>query len=103
MKIALYGFPHSPWVQAVLLALHDRGIEYDLFLRPPYKIFTQWGVYMPAISINDGPWKIESTEMLVKLGYEPILMNSHYFRTVKLWKLPDVVGPGGLEPPTNGL
>tara|TARA_B100000575_G_scaffold261156_1_gene234616 strand:+ start:235 stop:1074 length:840 start_codon:yes stop_codon:yes gene_type:complete len=74
MKIALYGFPHSPWVQAVLLALHDRGIEYDLFLRPPYKVFTQWGVYMPAISINDGPWKIESTEMLVKLGYEPILI-----------------------------
>ena len=72
MKIALYGFTHSPWVQAVLLALHDKGIEYDLFLRPPYKVFKQWGVYMPAISINDGPWEIESTEMLVKLGYEPI-------------------------------
>ena len=72
MKIALYGFTHSPWVQAVLLALHDKGIEYDLFLRPPYKVFKQWGVYMPAISINDGPWEIESTEMLVKLGYEHI-------------------------------
>ena len=74
MKIALYGFTHSPWVQAVLLALHDKGIEYELFLRPPYKVFKQWGVYMPAISINDGPWEIESTEMLVKLGYEPILI-----------------------------
>ena len=72
MKIALYGFTHSPWVQAVLLALHDKGIEYDLFLRPPYKVFKQWGVYMPAISIDDGPWEIESTEMLVKLGYEPV-------------------------------
>ena len=72
MKIALYGFTHSPWVQAVLLALHDKEIEYDLFLRPPYKVFKKWGVYMPAISIDDGPWEIESTEMLVKLGYEPI-------------------------------
>ena len=72
MKIALYGFTHSPWVQAVLLALHDKGIEYDLFLRPPYEVFKQWGVYMPAISIDYGPWEIESTEMLVKLGFKPI-------------------------------
>ena len=74
MNVKVYGFTHSPWVQAVLLALHDKGIEYELFLRPPYKVFKQWGVYMPAISINDGPWEIESTEMLVKLGYEPILI-----------------------------
>ena len=72
MKIDLYGFTHSPWVQAVLLALHDKGIEYDLFLLPPYKVFKKWGVYMPAIKIDDGPWEIESTEMLVKLGYETI-------------------------------
>ena len=74
MNVKVYGFHHSPWVQAVLLALHDHGIEYDLFLRPPYKVFKKWGVYMPAISINEGPWEIESTEMLVKLGYEPILL-----------------------------
>jgi hypothetical protein len=61
-------------VQAVLLALHDQGIEYDLLLRPPYKVFKKWGVYMPAISIDDGPWIIESTEILVKLGYKPILV-----------------------------
>jgi len=74
MKIEVYGFTHSPWVQAVLLALHDQGIEYDLLLRPPYKVFKKWGVYMPAISIDDGPWEIESTEILVKLGYKPILV-----------------------------
>ncbi len=74
MNVKVYGFHHSPWVQAVLLALHDHGIEYDLFLRPPYKVFKKWGVYMPAISINEGPWEIESTEILVKLGYEPILL-----------------------------
>tara|TARA_B100001173_G_scaffold179108_1_gene154662 strand:+ start:1430 stop:2269 length:840 start_codon:yes stop_codon:yes gene_type:complete len=72
MSVKVYGFTHSPWVQAVLLALHDQGIEYDLFLRPPLKVFRKWGVYMPAISINDGPWEIESTEILIKLGYEPI-------------------------------
>ena len=72
MSVKVYGFTHSPWVQAVLLALHDQGIEYDLFLRPPFKVFRKWGVYMPAISINDGPWEIESTEILIKLGYEPI-------------------------------
>ena len=72
MSVKVYGFTHSPWVQAVLLALHDQGIEYDLFLRPPLKVFRKWGVYMPAISINEGPWEIESTEILIKLGYEPI-------------------------------
>jgi len=74
MKIKVYGFTHSPWVQAVLLALHDQRIEYDLLLRPPYEVFKKWGVYMPAISIDDGPWEIESTEILVKLGYKPILV-----------------------------
>jgi len=74
MNVKVYGFNHSPWVQAVLLALHDQGIKYDLFLRPPYKVFKKWGVYMPAISINNGPWEIESREILVKLGYKPILI-----------------------------
>ena len=74
MKIKVYGFTHSPWVQAVLLALHDQRIEYDLLLKPPYEVFKKWGVYMPAISIDDGPWEIESTEILVKLGYKPILV-----------------------------
>ena len=74
MYIKVYGFTHSPWVQAVLLALHDQRIEYDLLIRPPYKVFKKWGVYMPAISIDDGPWEIESTEILVKLGYKPILV-----------------------------
>ena len=73
-NVKVYGFHHSPWVQAVLLALHDQGIEYDLCLRPPYTVFKKWGVYMPAISINEGPWEIESTEILVKLGYKPILI-----------------------------
>ena len=73
MNVKVYGFTHSPWVQAVLLALYDKELDYDLYIRPPYDVFKKWGVYMPAVSLDDGPWEIESTEILTKLGYEPIL------------------------------
>jgi hypothetical protein len=73
MSVKVYGFTHSPWVQAVLLALCDKELEYELYVRPPYEVFKKWGVYMPAVSIDDGPWEIESTEILTKLGYKPIL------------------------------
>ena len=73
MCTKVYGFTHSPWVQAVLLALYDKEQEYDLHIRPPYDVFKKWGVYMPAVSLDDGPWEIESTEILTKLGYKPIL------------------------------
>ena len=72
MSAKVYGFTHSPWVQAVLLALHDKDLEYDLYVRPPYEVFKKWGVYMPAVSLNEGPWEIESTQILTKLGYKPI-------------------------------
>ena len=73
MSAKVYGFTHSPWVQAVLLALYDKEQEYDLHIRPPYDVFKKWGLYMPAVSLDDGPWEIESTEILIKLGYKPIL------------------------------
>ena len=73
MSVKVYGFTHSPWVQAVLLALYDKELEYDLHIRPPYDVFKKWGVYMPAVSLDDGPWEIESTQILTKLGYKPIL------------------------------
>ena len=73
MSVKVYGFTHSPWVQAVLLALCDKELEYELYVRPPYEVFKKWGVYMPAVSLDDGPWDIESTEILTKLGYKPIL------------------------------
>ena len=73
MNAKVYGFTHSPWVQAVLLALYDKEQEYDLHIRPPYDVFKKWGLYMPAVSLDDGPWEIESTEILIKLGYKPIL------------------------------
>ena len=73
MGTKVYGFTHSPWVQAVLLALYDKELEYELHIRPPYDVFKKWGVYMPAVSLDDGPWEIESTQILTKLGYKPIL------------------------------
>ena len=73
MSVKVYGFTHSPWVQAVLLALCDKELEYELYVRPPYEVFKKWGVYMPAVSLDGGPWNIESTEILTKLGYKPIL------------------------------
>ena len=72
MKVEVYGGKHSPWVQAVLLALHEKDIEHTLHSIPPLEAFKRWGVYMPAASIDDGPWEIESSQIFVKLGLEPI-------------------------------
>lgn len=72
MKVEVYGGNHSPWVQAVLLVLHEKGIEHTLHQLPPLEAFKRWGVFMPAVSIDDEPWEIESSQILVKLGLEPI-------------------------------
>lgn len=75
MKIKVYGFSHSPWVQAVLLGISDKKIDYKLYQIPPLEVFKRWGVYMPAVSFNDEPWEIESTHILKKIGYEEINPN----------------------------
>jgi hypothetical protein len=72
MNVELYGCNHGPWVQAVLLGLHEKGIEHRMTSIPPREVLMRWGVYMPAISIDNEPWAIESAQILVKLGYEPI-------------------------------
>ena len=75
MKVKVYGFNHSPWVQAVLLALHDQKIEHDVYQIPSLKIFNKWGIYMPVVSIDENPAEIESTKILQKLGYNAIAQN----------------------------
>ena len=75
MKIKVYGFNHSPWVQAVLLALHDQNIEHVVYQIPSFKIFNKWGIYMPVVSIDKNPAEIESTKILQKLGYNAITEN----------------------------
>ena len=34
--------------------------------------FLKWGPMMPAISIDDEPWFLESTEILCRLGYSQV-------------------------------
>jgi hypothetical protein len=70
--VKLYGVNHSPWVQAVLLGLHDRGIEHSLTSIPPIDTFLHSGVMMPAASIDGGPWKLESAELLEELGFDTV-------------------------------
>ncbi len=54
MKVEVYGGDHSPWVNAVLQALHEKGIEHSSTQVPPLEVFKQWGVLMPAVSIDSG-------------------------------------------------
>ena len=42
MKVDVYGGNHSPWVQAVLLALHDKQIDHELRSLPPFATFRKW-------------------------------------------------------------
>lgn len=72
MQVEVYGGNHSPWVQAVLLALHEKDIKHTLRPLPPLQTFKQRGVLMPAVSIDGGPWELESSQILVQLGFEAI-------------------------------
>ena len=53
-KLKLYGNDHSPWVQAIMLGLHEKGMEYTRSTFPPLEVFKKWGPMMPAASIDDG-------------------------------------------------
>jgi len=68
----VYGNDHSPWVQAVLLGLFERRIPHTLTMTPPWSLFRRSGVMMPAASIDGGPWRLESAEILREVGYESI-------------------------------
>ncbi|MEM9177591.1 MAG: hypothetical protein AAGC67_20435 [Myxococcota bacterium] len=66
--VTVYGNDHSPWVQAVLLGLHERGIPFTLVTVPPLRVFLDAGVLMPAARIDDGPWRHDSAEILGAIG-----------------------------------
>jgi glutathione S-transferase len=70
--VTVYGNDHSPWVQAVLLGLHDRGVAHILVTVPPLRIFLDSGVLMPAAQIDDGPWMLDSAAILAELGYSKV-------------------------------
>ena len=70
--IKLYGNDHSPWVQAVMLGLHEKDWEYDRSTVPCWESFKKWGPMMPAASINGSAWFLESRAILASVGFNEI-------------------------------
>lgn len=68
----VYGNDHSPWVQAVLLGLHENEIAHTLVTIPPLSVFLRSGVLMPAAKIDDGPWLLDSERILVELDFSEV-------------------------------
>ena len=68
----VYGLDHSPWVQSILLSLYDNKLNYNMRTIPTLSLLSKSGVMMPAIRIDDSQWKLDSTEILLSLGYDPI-------------------------------
>ncbi len=66
------GNDHSPWVQAVLLGLHELGVEHTLQLSPPAEVFVRSGVLMPVAQLDQGDWMLDSERILVALGYDEV-------------------------------
>ena len=67
--VTVYGNDHSPWVQAVLLGLHDMGIPGTLVTAPPPELLVDAGVLMPAVRFDDEAWRHDSGRILEALGY----------------------------------
>ncbi len=68
-NIQLYGNNHSPWVQAVMMGLHQKQMEYTRTATPPLEVFKRWGTMMPAASFDGEPYQLESRDILHKIGY----------------------------------
>ena len=66
----VYGADHSPWVQAVLLGVYDKGASHTLRTVAPARVFWKSGVMMPAASFNGDDWQLESADILERLEYE---------------------------------
>jgi len=71
-RVDVYGANHSPWVQAVLLGLHDAGIPHSLTSVPPLERLLKSGITMPAARIDDGAWQLESADILCNVGFDPV-------------------------------
>lgn len=67
--VVVYGGDHSPWVQAVLLGLHLKNIDYRVHSFPPGKLFRFSGVLMPALRLADNSWLLQSQDVLELYGY----------------------------------
>ena len=68
----IYGFPHSPFVQAVLMALHAGDRPHRLTLLPWWNTFRRFGVLMPILRDADGVHLRESEQILERLGHSSL-------------------------------
>ena len=71
-EVELYGNDHSPWVQAVMLGLHQKHQDYVRTTVPPRETFMRSGVMMPAARFDGGPWQLESKDILQRLGFAAV-------------------------------
>ncbi len=71
-RVDVYGADHSPWVQAVLLGLHDARIPHTLTSLPPVATFLSAGVMMPAAKVAGDRWQLESAEILRDIGFASV-------------------------------
>lgn len=69
----VYGGDHSPWVQSVLLGLHEKKIDHTNVTVPPLRLFLNSGVVMPAAKLDDGPWLLDSECILACLGFSSVV------------------------------
>ena len=70
--VRVYGGDHSPWVQAVLLGLHEKGTAYTVVTVPPLSVFLNSGILMPAARFDGGPWLLDSGRILGELGFSEV-------------------------------
>jgi hypothetical protein len=71
-EIRLYGNSHSPWVQAVMMGLHQKQLDYSRTSAPPLGVFVAWGCMMPAARFDGAPWVLESKRILQRLGFSEV-------------------------------
>ena len=75
--VLVYGGDHSPWVQSVLLGLHERGIPHTVITAPPLSVLLNSGILMPAVSIDGGPGLLDSGRILGALGFSKVSPEGH--------------------------
>jgi len=71
-EVEVYGVDHSPWVQAVLLGLHEAKVPHRVRSLPPRETFKTSGVMMPAARMDGGSWQLESAAILHALGFSEV-------------------------------
>ena len=71
-QLEIYGQDHSPWVQAVLLGLHEKGIPYTLRTVPPRRLFLKSGILMPAARFDSENWQLDSDAILERVGFAAV-------------------------------